>query len=133
MSKVSLPTNLEDIEAGGSFDALPADTYTLEIDNVEQKVSPSSGNDYLSMTLKVIDHEEFTGRKVWDNISLVEQALFKLKQISLSAGIDIATDFDTEDFLGAVVTAVVDQEPSTKEDEDGNPIMRNVVKYYVYK
>ncbi len=131
MPKISLPVDLGDVSAGG-FDALPPDTYEAEIDNIEQKIGATSKEPYLNITMKVVNHEEFSGRKFWDIVSLQEQALFKLKQLSLSAGIEIGGDFETEDFLGAEVLVVLGQEDSNKDDEDGNPIPKNVVKYYKF-
>lgn len=136
MPKITLPVNLEDVESGGTFELIPSAEYALEVNNIEQKVGGDSGADYLSFTFKIIDDDDFTGRVLWDNVSLQPQALFKLKQLSISAGIDIAEDFDTEDFLGAVVLGVVGDEPQKKNgevvvDEDtGNPLMKNVIKGY---
>jgi len=132
MPKISLPMNLEDVTAN-SFDALPPDTYEAEIDNIEQKIGAASKEPYLSLTFKVVNDDDFAGRKFWDNISLQEQALYKLKQLALSAGITIGGDFDTEDFLGATVVAVLDEEESNKMDSDDNPVMKNVVKYYKFE
>jgi len=130
MARISLPVDLVDVEAGGKFETLPAATYSLRIENIVEKIGADSQAPYLVLTHEVIDDPDFAGRKLWDNISLQEQALFKLKQLSISAGIDISREFDTEEFLGAVVLAVVDLEKSNKNDEDGNPIMRNVIRNY---
>ena len=133
--KVELPTNMEDVEAGGDFELLPPGTYALAVDNIEIKTSQSSQKPYMNMTYKVVDDPDYAGRKLFDIISLAESALFRLKQFSLATGVDIATSFDTEDFLNAEFSSVVDIEKGTLKpgtDDEFYPD-KNKVKSYVFE
>lgn len=131
MANVALPVNMADVEAGGTFELMPPDVYEVEINNVELKKS-QNGNDYLAMTYKVINNEEWAGRKLWDNVSLVKEALFRLKQLSLACGVEITDEFSTEDFLGETLEVSVDIENTNKQDDDGNFVQRNCVKKYIF-
>ena len=105
--KIELPKNLEDVESGG-FELLPPATYQLEVDNLESKTS-GADKPYLSMTYKVVDDPDYAGRKLFDNISLAENALWRLKDFTKSIGVDVASSFDTEDFqfhMGCAATVV---------------------------
>lgn len=81
---------------------LPEAEYLVEVEDVEQKTSESSGNDYLALTLKVIEgkHE---GSKLWHNCSLQPQALFNLRGVLEALGFDIpqgSMDLDPADMIG---------------------------------
>lgn len=132
--RIELPKNLEDVEGG--FEVLPPATYQLEVDNVESKTSKAD-KPYLNMTYKVVDDPDYAGRKLFDSISLSTDALWRLKDFTMSIGVDVTTEFDTEDFLGADFSAVVDikkgeQKPQTTGDnpDDFYP-EKNVIKTYV--
>jgi len=136
MPSISLPTTLDKIDAGGKFEPIPSGTYQLAIENVEQKKTRNN-DDMLSTQFQIINDPEFTGRKVFENFVLNEKGLFKFKQFALSAGLEIADEFATEDLLNVECTAVVDIEPARdangpKLDKDGEPIYRNVIKYFEY-
>ena len=107
--RVELPQNLDNVEASGQFELLPPGTYSFEVDNIEMKTSKQS-KPYLNMTYKVVDDEEYAGRKIFDMITLAPDALFRLKQFSLATGIKISEEFDTEDFLHVPFQAVLDVE-----------------------
>lgn len=122
--RVKLPKSLNDVESS-SREPIDAGTYDAVISNITEKTGASSGKPYLSLELTVADSDEdFGGRKVFDNVSLAENALWKLKQLTDATGIEIDDEFDTEDFLGEEVTIVVDIEQSEGYDP------KNVVKYY---
>lgn len=122
--RVKLPKSLNDVESS-SREPIDAGTYDAVISNITEKTGASSGKPYLSLELTVADSDEdFGGRKVFDNVSLSENALWKLKQLTDATGIDIDDEFDTEDFLGEEVTIVVDIEQTEGYDP------KNVVKYY---
>lgn len=82
--------------------------YDLEIIEVAEKPSKSSGNMMLAVTFK----EVTTETRIWENYSYVEAALFKLKKLLDAVDIDTTTNvaLNPEDLLGAVVRAKVIQD-----------------------
>jgi hypothetical protein len=132
--KVELPKSMEDVESGGNFEPLPPATYTLEVDNIDVKTSKASNQPYMSMTYKVVDDDEFAGRKIFDNLSLSENALWKFKDFSLAVGVDVGKEFDTEEFLGLDFQAVVDLKKGDQIPNTDPPEFypdKNEVKSYV--
>jgi len=130
--RVDLPQDLADVKAGG-FELLPPGTYFFEVDNIEMKTGKDSQKPYMNMTYKVLEDEELAGRKIFDMITLSADALWRLKQFSLATGIDIGTNFDTEDFLGATFSAVVDVEKGgQKPGTDDMYPDKNKIKSFVY-
>lgn len=128
MPSINLPKSLNDVKDLDMTPAPPGE-YTLEIKGVEVKTSKAQ-NQYLSMTFEITEDEEHAGKKVFDNVSLAENALFSLKALARSAGLAIDDEFDTEDFLGEQVTAVLDIEKY--KDKNDNEKERNSIKRYVY-
>ena len=121
------------VELPQSLEVIPPATYSFVVDNVESKTS-AQDKPYLNMTYKIVDDEEYAGRKVFDIISLDQKSLWRLKQFSLATGIDIDTTFDTEDFLGAEFDAVLDIEkgqlkPGTEDEFYPD---KNRVKSFVF-
>ena len=121
--KIVLPKSLADITS--DFEPIDDGTYKFAITNCTQKVENNSGKPYLSMELTVLDDPDFAGRKVFDNLSLGESSLWKLKQFADSAGVTVEEDFDTEDFIGEEVEASVDTEKS-EEFRDKNRVVKYV-------
>lgn len=81
---------------------IPEGEYLVEVEDVEQKTSENSGNDYLSLTLVVADGK-FKGSKMWHNCSLQPQALFNLRAVLEALGFDIpqgSMDLDPSDMIG---------------------------------
>lgn len=125
------------------FTPLPNSNYLVRIESVEFAKS-QAGNDMLNMTYIVIGGDS-DGRKLFDRLSLVPQAGWKLKNVLEAAGVPHAAvpgqgkgefdiDFDTDDCIGHTMVVSVGQETyQTKQlDEKGQPKMaiRNVVNSY---
>lgn len=102
--------------------------YVLTIAKSEMKKS-NSGNDMLSLEFDVqsdANGEAVPGnRKLWENCSMLPQALFKLKNLLESIGYDTsaAIDFEPLDLIGQSVQASVIQ-------EEYNGEMRNRIKKF---
>jgi hypothetical protein len=60
--------------------SLPDDVYQFDITGLEKKLS-SAGNDMLAIELTVINHPDYNGRKVYDNISLLPQTAFRVHNL----------------------------------------------------
>lgn len=122
--KINAP-NMQDVQTG--FEPLPAGDYQLKIVECELKTSEKSGNDYLAWKFEVAEGD-LLGRAIWDNTSLLPQALWKLKGLLVAAGVpfDEGEDggFNSEDALGEIVTARVIV-------EEGQSGPRNSIKAYL--
>lgn len=57
----------KDFEEKSDFDPIPAGTYRVSVANVEKRNSKNSGNDYIGMTLEIVDGE-LTERKIFNNL-----------------------------------------------------------------
>jgi hypothetical protein len=97
--KNTISVDFSNVESSGVPDE---GDYVLEVDEVEQKTSDNSGNDYLSITFKITEGK-FKGKKVWHNCSLQPQALFNLRGLLEALGFDVSTgkfEFDPADMVG---------------------------------
>lgn len=104
-----------DFSSVPSREPLEEGTYLLTIAEAEEKQS-STGNPMISITYDVVstaDGIEVPGqRKLWDNYSLVEKALFKVKELLEALGYDTdqLVEMDVTDLVGQQVMAKVIQE-----------------------
>lgn len=97
--KNTISVDFSNVESSGIPDE---GDYVLEVDEVEQKTSDNSGNDYLAITFKIAEGK-FKGKKVWHNCSLQPQALFNLRGLLEALGFDVSTgkfEFDPADMVG---------------------------------
>lgn len=86
--------------------------YSVEVVEIEQKTSESSGADYLSMEFKILDGE-FTGKKLYHNCSLQPQALFNLRGVLEALGFEVpqgVMELDTADLIGETCMVSVTHE-----------------------
>ena len=109
--------------ASVGFEPLPPDTYIVIVTSCQIKES-STGNPMVSLEAEVAEHEEYNGRKLFWNISLVEKAAGILKGFLVAANVPISgNDFNTEDIMGQILKVTVTQ-------EEYNGEMRNQVKKF---
>ena len=107
--KAGISVDFSDTESQAS---LPEGDFLFEVDEVEQKTSENSGNDYLSITFKVAEGE-FKGKKVWHNCSLQPQALFNLRGVLEALGFEVpqgVMELDPADMIGETCGGTVQLE-----------------------
>jgi hypothetical protein len=75
---------------------MPDDTYEFEITNLEQKPS-SAGNPMITLTLTVVNHPDYNGRKVYDNITLLPQTAFRIHNLCRALDVNAQTMPDSLD------------------------------------
>jgi len=126
---ISLPKNLSDVEASKEFPVAPADTYELEVKKATVGKS-QAGNIKIDCRCEIINDEEYTGIGVFETFTLVESALFRLKQFTLAAGLELDDEFEAEEFVGATFQAVLDV--STYENKAGETIEKNEIVKYIF-
>lgn len=95
--------------------------YNLVVEDAVVKDSASSGKPILNLRFQVQD----SNRKLFETFSLQQQALFRLRDFLVAAGIELKpTGFDTLEILGATVRAKV-----VKESYEGKE--RNKIQSYL--
>lgn len=89
--------------------ALPEGVYQGTISAAEMKTS-STGNPMLAVTYDI--NADDGVHKVFDNYTLVERAMFKLKDLLKALGYDVSgsLSFDEADLIGGMVNLKVVQE-----------------------
>lgn len=107
---------------GPEFELLPEGVYAAKIWAVQQKMGRTSGEPYMAFDYKIDD----SPRHLWDNFSLQEQALWRLKRLFGILGLacegTVDVDWD-EELVGQRVEIVV--EHKKREDK-----MREVITEY---
>lgn len=91
---------------------VPAGEYPIEVTEVVQKTSESSGNDYLNWVMEVTEGK-FKGKKLYYITSLVPEALWNLRGLLEALGIEVPSspmDLDLDDLAGRTGIAVVEEE-----------------------
>jgi hypothetical protein len=102
----------DEIPSSGDFPALPEDRYTVEC--VEARLETSkAGNKKITTQFKVTEGE-FENRRLWHDFSLVQSALFNLKNYFEAAGLSTEGEIEYDDLPklmeGTKVTAFVTQQ-----------------------
>lgn len=117
-------------EPSAGLEPVPVGTYRVAVRKCEAKDARSSGKPTIAWELAIIEHPEFTGRKLFSNTSLQPQALWKLEEFLQALGVphnaqQISADkrrisFNTEDAMDHVAMAQVGQttRKSTRTGED---------------
>lgn len=114
MARKSKKSNFVNVNFDGVESGIPLaeGDYIAEVDEAELKTSDSSGKDYISFTFKVVDGPG-KGSKVWHNCSLQPQALFNLRGVLESLGVEVpegAFEFDPADLIGQTCQITVQHE-----------------------
>ena len=109
-------------EATGSFEPLEDGVYHARLVNVE--VKPGAAGPYWAWEYDVTD-QPYVNRKLWNNTSLSEAALWKLKESFDAYGVE--TDSDTDELIGQIVKLVVSSrviQQGARKGETANQIDR---------
>ena len=116
-------TNVEDW--GEGFEPVPAGVYDAVIDGTRTEIRQSqAGNTVLNVAFVIQNHPEYAGRVVFENYTITEKALGKIKQLLKALGFDVdgkKFTLDTEDLHNKKCRIYVGQ-------EEFNGSIRNRVK-----
>lgn len=120
--------NADFTQAGSG--ALPAGKYELQIDNAEPKISQKTGNEYLSITMKVIAHPEYDGYKLFYNAPTTGKGAFRLARVleAIGIGAEGINEFDTDDLLGHKLNGIVQYELDEQGQKRRFPSVTDVFK-----
>lgn len=108
-----LKVDMTGVEAGGVL--IPQGNYSVEVEDVEVK-NGQTGKPNLSWKFTIIEGK-FKGSKLFYNTSLQPQALFNLKKVLLSLGIEVPDSTMSLD-LSEIIGSTCDVEVG-HEDYDG--------------
>jgi hypothetical protein len=127
---IKLPKSMEEVEANREFKLAPAGTYELEIVKAKEGISKND-NTKIDFQCKIINDEEYTGVVVFECCTITEEALFRLKQLSLATGVEIDDEFSAEEFVGATFEAVLNV--TTYKDNNGVAKEKNEISQYIFE
>lgn len=113
--KKGISVDFTDVESGGR--KVPDGDYEAEIVKIEEKES-SAGNDMLVFTWKILSGAGKGGR-VYDNVSLLPQALWRFKTLLEVLGEEVpdgAMEIDPEDLIGKTCRLEITNEKYEGQD-----------------
>lgn len=120
--EVQVDLNNVDAWGGEGFQLAPAGDFELTITNLEQKSSKSQ-QPMIVATFEIATEGEHKGTRVWNNYSLQQQSLGRLKQLSVACGAQL-DKFVASQHIGATIRATivhVDGQPTIGPDGTPKP------------
>ena len=125
-----LNVNLENVEAQGSFECVPAGDYVLNVEDAEVRETKAGTGEYISVQFNIIKGE-YEGRKIFTmfniknpNQKAVDIGLSQLKSLLLAANASSFQLKSVAELLGLTIKAKVAIKSSTEYGD------QNVVKSY---
>ena len=96
----------EAADSGGSFEPMPDGRYICTLVEVEAREGAKAP--YWNWQYEVNEQGDYCGRKLFDNTSLSEKALWRLGQVFAAFG--VPADTDTDELIGLEVAIIVGHE-----------------------
>jgi hypothetical protein len=115
-------------ESSSNFEPVEDGVYHARLMDVRTDGEGRSGP-YWTWEYDIIEPGEAKGRKQWNNTSLADNALWKLKETFDAFG--VPTDTDTDDLMGGTVKLVISQrviQAGSRKGEMGNQVDRVMPK-----
>jgi len=118
-----------DLTKSTNDDAIPEGEYMVQVnkcDLTDSKRTPGNKNLAVEMTIQEGEHR---GRKLFDNLSLSQNALWRVTRFVNACGVyPPPTGFKTEDLLGAFLYCSVKNEQRMSMDPNGNLVPTNSLR-----
>lgn len=111
----TITVDMSGVESGGK--AVPDGVYEVEVAEITEEES-SEGNPYLKWKLRVTEGP-CKGAPLYDNTSLQPQALWRLKGLLETLGVEVpdsSMDLDLEEYVGMTMTVTVANEEYQGKD-----------------
>ena len=131
----SFDLTAEDLDT--SFKLIPEGWHNVEIDDVDDELETSNGNQQYLVKYKSTN-ESFKGQ-LWDYIAVTQKSIQNILSLSRAAGLPVPTKEkpgkfvlpDPDDLIGKVIQIEVIHEDDHKgaTDDDGNVIKRAKVRF----
>lgn len=133
--RASFDLTAEDLDTTRKL--VPEGWHTVEIDDVDDELETSAGNQQYLVKYKSVD-ESFKGQ-LWDYIAVTKASIQNIMSLSRSAGLEVPTKEkpgkfvlpDPDDLIGKVIQIEVIHEDDFKgaTDDEGNIIKRAKVRF----
>jgi hypothetical protein len=138
--------NFAGVQDQVSFEPIPAGKYVLQlVDYKEGTVQSESSKNYgatkFDFTFEVVGPdsvpEKLLNKKIFDNVTLVQNSLWRLKAMLKAFGVEVPEDDDIElefdDFIGEQLEAKVKITPARKDPNDPSKeyAARNAIASFV--
>lgn len=111
-------------EPTAGFSLLEEGDYKVRVENAENEVASSSGNDMIKLTLAV----DGRSNKLFERLVFTEPAFWKIDQVRAGLGFDVQEgeeiDVEANDFIGEEGWVHVEH-----EDYQGKPVAR--ITYWI--
>lgn len=116
----------------GGFSPIKPGKYEVVISEVKKDKAKSSGAEMLKLTLTIRSNvdQEFKKRKVFDNLVVSENAMFRFDQVAVACGYGKDHDFATIDEFAKAIRGQVVAVTIKNETYDGK-IQDRVAQYHV--
>ena len=121
-----------EVGGGGESTPFPAGQYTLEAIEYEDKTFPSSGNQGVAMTFKVLGPTN-ANRLIWENFVLTGESkvgLQRLKSFCASAGLDVSSQQLNKAMVNSAMNQPIQANISIDAGSNGYP-PKNKVKSFL--
>jgi Protein of unknown function (DUF669) len=135
-----------DVEGQKTFEPVPAGKYLIEVTDYREgtasTAAKNAGAATISWELTIestatgeteINGTKVEGRKVWENMTLVEASFWRLKAFLEACGFDVSgeIDFDPEEVLNSRLICKVGIQKARKNRESGEEYdPRNTVRSF---
>jgi Protein of unknown function (DUF669) len=141
---MSLKVNFAGVPDQTKFEPVPAGIYTLLLDNVvdsEVSQGDNAGEPMFKLTWEIqSEDEDLQGKKVFDNLVLVQNSLWRLKAMMKAFGFEIDDsegaddiEFEFEELLGKELQARLSVSAKQKDRKTGNeyPAKNKIAKFII--
>ena len=141
---MSLKVNFAGVPDQKKFEPVPAGVYTLLLDNFtegEVGQGENEGQPMFKLTWEVQSEEtDLQGRKVFDNLVIVKNSLWRLKAMLKAFGYDIDDsedaediDFEFDELLGRELQARLSVSAQSKNKKTGDvyPPKNKIAKFII--
>ena len=125
-----------DVQGQMAFEPIPAGKYKVTVSDYKQgeasAAAKNPGAPTISWQLTVAEGE-YEGRTIWENMTIVENSLWRLKAFLTACGFDVSgeIDFDPDEVLNSELVARVAIQKGRKNPETGEEYdPRNQVKAF---
>ena len=126
-----------------TFEPVPAGVYTLKLTDWLEKPVASGKNkdeDLIVLTFEIDEHEkeEYNGKRVFENITWVQESMPRVKAMLRSMGMQEPEDdevtFEWDELLGNQVTVKLRIVPAKKDKKTGAEYeAKNAITKYLFE
>jgi len=113
--------NAANVDIENKFDAVPAGDYVVIVTDSNYGPTNDGNGERLSLDLEIQEPEQFRGKKLWDNLNMVnanqtavEIAIRQLGQLCMAANVPEPDDSQQLHFIPVIATVAIDKRDKTR-------------------